>query len=286
MGAFNHWLELTAEEIAKLSIVEQYIGSNNSSLAHTLLQGIDLATLIKYTELSETIKNFCDTPAQDPIWISHLTDFSCGEFLPRVHKPLIPSQLIKGMYFYGMAIEHRTTTEQRFSADELEFLEKSAENHCFYAYNSLSTWAYEQYKSNPDSNALLLLKYVKLASDFHWTPGYLLLYKTYLNLALLSENNQFIYQYAFEALLMAKKLSESEPSLDAINNAYFGKGIIAGNKSQFLSWDSVINETINKGNIPFPMVSIIYNRVSERAKSITTTDKVVFETPLPLKMTI
>ncbi len=116
--------------------------------------------------------------------------------------------------------------------------------------------------------SLLTLHYAQKASQYHWTPGYLLFYKTCLNLAILSNAPSLSYQEALEALLIARKLSEHQYSISAINNAYFGKGLIHGNKTQMESWDKAISETIAKGKIPSTLLNKIYDKASEKAKGI------------------
>ncbi|HAT1793173.1 TPA: hypothetical protein I8Y89_001189 [Legionella pneumophila] len=267
-GSYNDWLKSSYSELKKINIIENMIKENNFASAKMLLNDLDLTTLIKYTELSKIITDFCEEPEQNDIWRVHLQSFNEDDFSFEEYLPLTLSQLVKGIYFYGQAAECREVEGKAFGHNELEFLRKSAHQHCFYAYNSLSTWAYEKYKMGLNDYFLLTLHYAQKASQYHWTPGYLLFYKTCLNLAILSNSPSLPYQEALEALLIARKLSEHPYSISAINNAYFGKGLIHGNKTQFESWDKAISETIVTGKIPSALINKIYDKASEKAKQI------------------
>ncbi|HAT1595180.1 TPA: hypothetical protein JAN72_15995 [Legionella pneumophila] len=267
-GSYNDWLKSSYSELKKINIIENLIKENNFAKAKMLLSNLDLTTLIKYTELSKTITNFCEEAEQNDIWRTHLQSFNEDDFSFEEYLPVTLSQLVKGIYFYGQAAECREAEGKAFGDNELEFLRKSAHHHCFYAYNSLSTWAYEKYKMGLNDYSLLTLHYAQKASQYHWTPGYLLFYKTCLNLAILSNSPSLSYQEALEALLIARKLSEHQYSISAINNAYFGKGLTHGNKTQIESWDKAISETINKGKIPTVLINKIYDKASEKAKQI------------------
>ncbi|HAU1150411.1 TPA: hypothetical protein JBI12_00365 [Legionella pneumophila] len=267
-GSYNDWLKSSYSELKNINIIENLIKENNFARAKKLLNNLDLTTLIKYIELSKTITDFCEEPEQNDIWQAHLQSFNEDDFSFEEYPPLTLSQLVKGIYFYGQAAECREEEGKPFGDNELEFLRKSAHQHCFYAYNSLSTWAYEKYKMGLNDYSLLTLHYAQKASQYHWTPGYLLFYKTCLNLAILSSSSSLPYQEALEALLIARKLAEHPYSISAINNAYFGKGLIYGNKTQFESWDKAISETISKGKISPLLINKIYDKASEKAKQI------------------
>ncbi|HHT7620373.1 TPA: lpg1670 family Dot/Icm T4SS effector [Legionella pneumophila] len=267
-SSYNDWLKSSYSELKTINIIENLIKENNFARAKMLLNNLDLTTLIKYTELSKTITDFCEEAEQADIWRTHLQNFNEEHFSFEEYPPLTVSQLVKGIYFYGQAAECREEEGKPFGDNELEFLKKSAHQHCFYAYNSLSTWAYEKYKMGLNDYSLLTLHYTQKASQYHWTPGYLLFYKTCLNLAILSNAPSLSYQEALEALLIAQKLSEHQYSISAINNAYFGKGLIHGNKTQMESWDKAISETIAKGKIPSTLLNKIYDKASEKAKGI------------------
>ncbi|MBL7479681.1 DUF5630 domain-containing protein [Legionella bononiensis] len=268
MGSFTNWLRSTEAELDVLRDIENKIQAEEHVEARSLLEKLDLTTLIKYTELSQTIQNFCSNLSQSSIWISRMDEFKKGDFSLQLYQPITPCQLIKGIYFFWQAMECRAAANARFQDDELEFLKKSAEFHCFYAYNSLSTWAFEQYKTHPEVSALVALSYAKEASQYHWTPGYLLLYKTYYNLAASNENCSYLYNPALEALLIAKKLSDHSNSISAINNAYFGKGIVEGNKSQFTSWDRAVEKVLSNSKINVFIINTIHHSAMDKAKEI------------------
>lgn len=269
-NAFKGWLALSSVELSKLGSINDLIKLNQTVEAQMTLASLDLTTLIKYTELSTAVKNFCSKNEQSFIWRKHLQDMSQESYSIKEYSPLAVSEQVKGIYYYWQAAEIRSTEKKRFGGNELIFLMKSAENHCFYAYNSLSTWAYEKYKKGTSDYSLFAVEIAKAASEFHWTPGYLLLYKTYLNLAILNDSSSILYQHALEILLVAKKISEHADSINAINNAYFGKGLIAGNKGEFASWEDAIQQTISKGKIPTTIVNDIYTRAANSSKKILT----------------
>ncbi|WP_238584475.1 DUF5630 domain-containing protein [Legionella gratiana] len=69
-------------------------------------------------------------------------------------------------------------------------------------------------------------------------------------------------------ILVAKEITVHAYSINAINNAYFGKGLIDGNKGAFASWENAIQQTISRGKIPVTIVNDIYNRAANNSKKI------------------
>jgi hypothetical protein len=266
--SYTKWLSATTDESERINHIETQITAKDTSKARALLKGLDIHTLVKFTELSKSIQAFCSQKEQNDLWESHLQRFGVYAISYQIYPPMTVSQTVKGIYYYWLAAEYRAETKSRFSENERDFLKKSAENHCFYAYNSLATWAYELSKVQFAEHATLAIGFAQEASQYHWTPGYLLLYKTYANLAILPNLSTKYYQLALEALFIAKILSTTPHSQSAINIAYFGKGIMEGNKSQMTSWEKAISDIIEKGKIPMLMVNQIYDNASNQSKKL------------------
>jgi alpha-amylase len=275
MSAFEKWLECSDKDRSKLQSIEEAIKNGEYTTARAALERESLTPLIKFTESSLLIKDFCAQPEQENLWLAHLESFEEEWFSLKPHQPLRAFELIKGVYFYSRAIEQgdSDTIQSEAEADELQFLEKSAESHCYYAYATLCERAYQLYKKNPQISPLTIIKYAEDASKYHWTPGYLLLYQTYLNLAILNKDNPNFYQQALDALLMAKTLSEHQDSINATNNAYLGEGIIKGTKSQFVSWDAAASQIISRGELSPTCVDVIYDKMKRAVKNRLTINK-------------
>ncbi|CDZ78176.1 hypothetical protein BN59_02484 [Legionella massiliensis] len=265
-GSYNDWLKPSETELREIATIERLIASNKLILAEAHLKRLPLDTLLRFTELNQTIKTYCDKAEQASIWRKHLEYFKEGDFSLQEQRTLSISQLVKGYYFYWLAVERREQETEHFGANELEFLHKSAEQRCFNAYNSLSTWAFDLYKEGSNDHFELFLKYAEEASKYHWTPGFLLVYKACLKTAALNNYPLSYYQLALEALVTARKLSEYSDSLMAQNNAYFGRGIVEGNNHQFTSWDKAIARTIAVSKLPISLGNDAYSKGSQRAR--------------------
>jgi len=257
-GSYNDWLKPSEQELRIIRGIENLIKSKKPVAVNSALNKLSLDALIRLTELSSIISNYCDDAALAPLWCKHLDSFKEGGFSMQEHWPLSLPQLVKGYYFSWLAVDYRDKDNVDFGANELEFLFKSAGHHCFNAYNALIKRSLHSYmKENSEESLTVALSYAQLACDYHWTPGYLLLYKCYL---VATVQSSIFYENALVALLVARNLSEEPNSLMAQNNAYFGKGIIQGNNWQFTSWDKAIEDIVSRGKIAVSLNIEAYNK--------------------------
>lgn len=91
-SSYNDWLKSSYSELKKINIIENLIKENNFARAKMLLNNLDLTTLIKYTELSKTITDFCEEAEQAEIWRTHLQNFNEEHFSFEEYPPLTVSQ--------------------------------------------------------------------------------------------------------------------------------------------------------------------------------------------------
>lgn len=248
MPSFTSWNKLDDDDKKHRQQIEIAIEKQNIEGALSLMTNCNFETLILLTENSNIIDTLAADEKFKSYWLDHLDAISNRNlnFKASNYTDLSAYQLVKGIFFYQLALEARHKNKIDYSNDETSFLIQSLKYHCFHAALELVLHATQNL--NDMQQGQLALSIAENAAQHHQAPGYILLFETYYLYAKHYQDELF-FQKALFALEVAKQLCESEIANDAIMNVSFGKGLPALNICNFKSWQHASSEVITQGKL-------------------------------------
>lgn len=201
----------------------------------SLISKLSLAQLSSYCK-NPTIRTLLDLPAFVPFWQSKLDAFTIKgspEFRFRKSENLSEQEMVLGFYNFKQAME---TPEKKD-----DFLEVALLFHSFHALRQVVNQFFILIKEKQFTSAFEGLPLLIEKAKWHGTPGYLLIANLYLNFAIHLKSDldrsEAAMRYVFTYLEMAA-LAESD-SVNAIHNAYYGKGLVASNQFKLAKIDEM-----------------------------------------------
>jgi hypothetical protein len=176
----------------------------------SIQKDFNLILFIKFAFYFPELDKFFNEPELDPVFEVIWQKCSNSEkgHLYETQRAISCFNLVKSIYLFWR-YEQLNPEEGKIIQGEivgLDFLKASAQQGCFKAINMFCHMAITQTSATlnlPDA-----LIFAKKAAQYHWTPGYLLLAKVYINLMIKEQNqgNPYLSE-ALQALFMAEKLA-------------------------------------------------------------------------------
>ncbi len=164
-----------------------------------------------------------------------------------VHQPnLSDAEFVLGSTYYLLACKYKNEPIQ-----QQKYLAKALELHSIHAANDILSQSMTSSRADRLHFCQNLAQIIHLIEPYiqvHQAPGFILLAKGYVRLALVARNDHDLakhkvgFEYAYKLLYLAKLTEQA--SKNAIHNAYFGEGLKLASAFDTNDIDSMIKACV------------------------------------------